>query len=638
MKSDHEVAGAVGELESQIRSTLENLLEGAQIIDRDWRYVYVSRTAARHGGRSVEELVGRTMMEVYPGIEETEMFRVLRQTMETAVSAEMQNEFVLPDGTHKWFQLLIQRVPEGVFVLSLDVTERKEAEEELRTTRARLEAIIENLEEGLVLSDLHGNLVHWNRAAMVMLGLSSSGEGPVDLREFASKFQLFTLDGAEVQPEEQPLAKVIRGERFRDVEYRLVRPDQQWERTLSYNGAIVHYGAGESAAVVTIRDVTERKQLERQFIRVQRMESIGVLAAGIAHDLNNVLMPILMGTGLLRGLTLGERDKRVVDNIERSARRGADLVKQVLSLARGSTTDWTAIDVRVVVADIEAMIRRTFPKYMTIAAEVPAGHYLVLGDRDQLVQAILNICVHARDAMPKGGQLAISMGLRVIGEEAARTHGINAGRYVAIEIVDEGLGIPREVLEHVFEPFGGNPDSGTGGLGLFSSQEIARAHGGFVDVASETGKGTTFRLFLPAEGDDAANYGAAAIPRGSGQLILVVDDEISIVSVLQQTLEAYGYEVVVAEDGAQAVAIYAARRARISLVLTDMVMPVMDGAALVAALFHMNPHVPVIVTSGTCSHDWKVRAERAGARHFLAKPYTSPALLRMVAAVLAGEP
>ncbi|MEA2489846.1 MAG: hypothetical protein QOH21_1638, partial [Acidobacteriota bacterium] len=612
-------------------------LEGAQIIDREWRYVYVNRAAARHGGHSVDEVVGRTMMEVYPGIDATEMFGVLRRSMDTAVSAEMQNEFVLPDGTHKWFQLMIHPVPEGVFVLSLDVTERKEAEDELRSTRAKLEAIVENLEEGLVLSDSNGNLVHWNRAALAMLGLSNAAEGHAPISDFAAKFQLFTMEGAAVPFVDWPLARAIRGERFSDLEYRVTRPDQQWERMLSYNGAIIRYGAGESAAFVTIRDVTERKQLERQFVRVQRMESIGVLAGGIAHDLNNVLMPILMGTGLLRRLTLGERDKRIVDNIERSARRGADLVKQVLSLARGSTSRWTDIDLRVVVADIEAIIRRTFPKYMTIAAEIPAGHYRALGDRDQLVQAILNICVRARDAMPEGGQLAISMGVRVIGEDAARANRIKEGQYHAIEITDEGRGIPQEVLEHIFEPFGGDADSGTAGVGLFSSQEIVRAHGGFVDVVSETGKGTTFRVFLPVEGDDAVTNGADAIPRGNGQLILVVDDEVSIVSVVRQTLEAYGYEVETAEDGAQAVAIYAARRARISLVVTDMMMPVMDGAALIAALLHMNPQVQVIATSGTSSHDWKARAERAGARHFLAKPYTSPALLRKVAEILAGK-
>ncbi|HEX7808997.1 MAG TPA: PAS domain-containing protein, partial [Thermoanaerobaculia bacterium] len=336
----------------QVRSTLDNLLEGAQIIDRDWRYVYLNATAARHGGSTVEQLVGRTMTEAYPGIDQTEMFATLRRVMQSGVPAEMENEFILPDGTTKWFQLMIQPVPSGLFILSLDITDRKRAEIEQRKARARIEAIVESLHEGLVLVDLRGSILHWNRAALAMLGFTNLAEARAAIDNFPKIFRVTTPDGALVSDQQRPLARVLRGETFQDLELCVARIGTTWERVFAYSGGIAHYAEGESLAFVTIRDITQHKELEKQFVRAQRMDSIGNLAGGVAHDLNNVLMPIIMGTTYLRRCELDERAMRTLDDIERSAKRGADLVRQVLSFARGVTAPWVAVDVRDIVAEV----------------------------------------------------------------------------------------------------------------------------------------------------------------------------------------------------------------------------------------------------------------------------------------------
>jgi PAS domain S-box-containing protein len=627
--------------ETRLRSTLDHLLEGAQIIDREWRYVYLNPAAARHGGRTVDELLGRTMFESYPGIDQTPMFEVLRQAMETHAPSAMENQFAGPNGVAKWFQLYIQPVPEGVFILSLDITDRKHAEEELAKNRARFEAIVENLHEGLILADLQGKLLHWNRAALSMLGFSSSEERGGAISDFARMFALTTVDGEVVPPEDRPMARVLRGEKLVDLELRVSRIGEPWERLFVYNGSIVHYD-DDALAFVSIRDVTEQRELERRYIRAQRMESIGTLAGGVAHDLNNILMPIVFGATLLRRVKLDERSMHTIETIERAAKRGADLVKQILSFARGAVPARTAVNLHDVASEVGSIVRSTFPKSITLSTDLPPNLYPVSGDFTQLVQILLNLCVNARDAMQHGGRIDVSAINTAISAQMAQTKQANAGHYVILQVTDEGKGMPDEIVQRIFEPFFTTKEVGQGtGLGLSTVQDIVRRYGGFLDVFSEVGKGTTFRVFLPTH--FAAQPAAEAaseienLPHGNGEVILIVDDETSILNVAKQTLEAFGYEVITAEDGAQAIASYARERSSIAVVITDMMMPMVDGPAVIAALVRMNPDLPVIATSGSSLDDWMTRAERAGARYHLSKPYTAPVLLRMVAGILGSR-
>jgi PAS domain S-box-containing protein len=567
------------------------------------------------------------------------MFGVLRRAMDTRERAELENDFVTPDGTQKSFELLVQPVPEGLFILSLDITDRKRAEEALRKSRARFQIVLEHLHDGVIITNEHGDVLHWNDAALAMHGLSSLPEGRA-ATEAWTRFRFSTLAGEEIPPEQRPLTRLLRGEEFRDVELQVEQPGTPWKRVFAYSGAAIPHAEGEGLRFLTMRDVTAHKELERQFVRAQRMETIGSLASGIAHDLNNILMPIVLGATFLRRLDLDTRATRTIENIERAARRGADLVRQVLSFARETPASRTPIDLRDVFADLTAIVTSTFPKNISLSVSLPPDPARIRGDASQMLQIILNLCVNARDAMPDGGRLTISAANVPVSEDFARAKRVSPGHYVSLEIADEGTGMTREVLDRMFEPFFTTKEIGKGtGLGLFTVQEIVRNHGGFTDVFSETGSGTTFRVFLPSDTTalppPQREPEIPNVPQGSGQLIMVVDDEASIRAVVQQMLEAFGYEVVTAEDGAQAIALYAHRHSEIALVITDIMMPVIDGPAMIATLRRMNPEVPIIATSGSSTRGWRERLQQAGVTDFLTKPYTAPSLLRTVASVLA---
>ncbi|MEA2327958.1 MAG: hypothetical protein QOE68_2917, partial [Thermoanaerobaculia bacterium] len=831
-----------------LHSTLDNLIEGCQIVDRDWRYVYLNRVAAEHGRKSVKELVGRTMMEAYPGIEQTEMFQVLRRCMESRKPAAMENEFPAPDGPAGWFQLVVQPVAEGLFILSLDITERKrtetalretqalfnafmessptvkwmkddrgryiyanrawseafglerpkaigktivdlapgpsavritEAEQEvlrrnqpietidetdsggkkrvwssirfpfrspsgepfvggiavditartqaeaaLRASEAQFEVVIENLEEGLVIADTAGNIRHLNPAVLRLLGFSKSEDWRRAMSLFPETLELATLDGTVLPYEQWPIKRILAGETLNNVEQRVRRKGEPWERFFSFSGAIARYSDDESLAFVTINDVTERrraedqlreahaqlrefldhspavlyalkiegerivprlvsenvtrllgykkeetlsmawwteqihpedraraeagmsealsrgtsrteyrvrhkagsyswvedtrrlvrdaqgrpaelvgatldiderrraqdelreserrfrdmlgnldliammldldrritycndylvqlsgwrreellgkdwvetfipqelsldlhaafasllsdapqfwhyeneittrsgkrrlirwnnsllrsasgkvigtasigedvtdqKSLEKQMLRAQRLESLGALAGGIAHDMNNMLMPILMGVTLLKRFEPSEQSLKAIENIEQSVMRGRDLVNQVLLFARGTDTARKPVDLNEVVREVAAIITHTFPKDITVEISIPEDLAHVTADSTQLTQVLLNFCVNARDAMLSGGKISISAVKTEISEQYANAHGASAGPYVVLTVSDTGDGIPSEIIDRIFDPFFTTKEVGKGpGIGL----------------------------------------------------------------------------------------------------------------------------------------------------------------------------
>lgn len=390
-------------------------------------------------------------------------------------------------------------------------------------------------------------------------------------------------------------------------------------------------------------DVTERKKLQAQFFRAQRLESIGTLAGGIAHDLNNVLSPILMSIGLLRTMWKDEESVDILTTIEGSARRGADMVRQVLAFARGVDGVRVSVDLSRILDDLGRVVRDTFPRNITFRTRIPPTLWYLTGDPTQIHQVLMNLFVNARDAMPAGGGLTVeAANVRLDEQYAAMSSRSQPGPYVRITVADTGEGMPPATLERVFEPFFTTKEVGSGtGLGLSTVEAIVRSHGGFVNVYSEPGKGTTFRIYLPAgeASDVPMEKPAETIPPGRGELILVVDDEVAVRTITQQTLEAFGYRVVTASDGAEAVVIFARQGHEIDLVLTDISMPVMDGPATIRALLRMDPDLRIVAASGHGGNGGTLSAAVYGVRDFIAKPYTAEALLDVVQRVLGeGEP
>ncbi len=390
-------------------------------------------------------------------------------------------------------------------------------------------------------------------------------------------------------------------------------------------------------------DITERKKLLAQFLRAQRMESIGTLASGIAHDLNNVLTPILLAIDVLRSEIRETMLMDTLATIEASAQRGAEMVKQVLAFARGVEGAKVAISLDRVVSELVRVVRDTFPKTITMRTAFPPELWPIHGDPTQIHQVMLNLFVNARDAMPQGGLIMVSAENVALDEHyAAMSEDVLVGKYVRVSISDTGVGMNKEVMQKIFDPFFTTKEVGKGtGLGLSTVDAIMRSHGGFVNVYSEVGKGTTFRLYFPAAqqgGLSAFNKAATELKRGNGELILVVDDERSVREITEQTLEVFGYRVVTATDGADAVAVYARRGDEIALVLTDIMMPIMDGPTTIRALMRMNPHVLIIAASGLDGNGGVARAADAGVRHFLPKPYNAQTLLDTLHRVLHPTP
>ncbi|MEO8381441.1 MAG: PAS domain S-box protein [Acidobacteriota bacterium] len=493
-------------------------------------------------------------------------------------------------------------------------------------------ALIDQAHDAIVVRDLENRITFWNKGAERLSGWSA---GEAMGRRFDDLLHLSTQT-FETASKTTLATGTWSGEvEMTTADGRPVVVDSRW--------TLLRDDDGRPKSIFSIdTDITDRKSLEQQFFRAQRLESLGTVAGGIAHDLNNLLMPILMGVTLLKRLSRDERALKAIGFIESSARRGTELVKQVSMFARGVEGSREPVDLAKVVAEIEEIVASTFPKNIAFVATVPDTLSKVLGDATQLNQILLNLAVNARDAMPAGGEIAITAAETDIDRHYALMRGgATEGRYVVLHITDTGTGMSSEVMERIFEPFFTTKELGKGtGLGLSTAQGIVTSHGGFIEVSSKPGSGSTFRIYLPCHrGVTAATIMAADtthLPRGNGETILVVDDEASIRGITKETLEAFGYAIVTADDGAHAIAIYARDHTKIAAVLTDMMMPIMDGATLIAALQHINPAVPIIAMSGHVEPSQIARITRGGAIHFLSKPYGAEVILRTLFEVLHG--
>jgi len=507
-----------------------------------------------------------------------------------------------------------------------DVTERKRAQEQI----AEQAAFLDKARDAILVRDLEGKILFWNEGARRMygwtreetVGRNIGGLLYRDLKKFTEANALTVSEG-EWHGELQHLAK------------------DQHEITIEARWTLIRDNEGHPKSVLAINtDITEKKKIEAQFLRAQRMESIGTLAGGIAHDLNNILAPIMMSIEILKASTASDpRAAKILGSIEVSAKRGADIVRQVLSFARGLEGERIEVQPKHLLQDLKGIIESTFPKDIRLQFSVPSGIWTILGDPTQVHQILLNLCVNARDAMPTGGSLTVGVENCVLDDNPAINVQAKPGRYVNICVTDSGTGIPAEILDKIFEPFFTTKELNKGtGLGLSTVMAIVKSHEGIINVYSEPGKGTTFRVYLPAMeiSTEARKEQSkeASLPRGDGETVLVVDDEASILTITSQTLQAFGYRVLTATDGADALGIYLQYKDDIAVVLTDMMMPVMDGPAMIHALVRINPAIKIIAASGLKANSGAATESGTGVKHFLTKPYTAGTLLKKLRMIL----
>jgi signal transduction histidine kinase len=387
----------------------------------------------------------------------------------------------------------------------------------------------------------------------------------------------------------------------------------------------------------------EKHKLEEQVLRSQRMESLGALAGGVAHDLNNALVPVIMGSEMLRERGDDPAARRVVlDLIASSGQRCTALVKQILTFAKGSAGQAVSVPVRHLVDEMAGIARDTFPKNIRVRASAPKDLWSVNGNATELHQVVLNLCVNARDAMTKGGELALSAENLVPNGEIKLSHpDALEVPYVVITVSDTGTGIPPELRERVFEPFFTTKpaDQGTG-LGLSTVASIVKRHQGFVELESEAGKGTRFKVYLPAAPIvpvQAPEANRPPLPFGHGELVLFVDDEHSVLELGKSTLENYGYRLLTAANGLEAITCFELHKTEIKLLVMDTDMPFLDGVSALRSIREVAPDLPLIMASATDPDTALMsQRERSGVL-FLKKPYGVEDLVRSAAKALRSE-
>jgi two-component system, cell cycle sensor histidine kinase and response regulator CckA len=424
-----------------------------------------------------------------------------------------------------------------------------------------------------------------------------------------------------------------------DEEYRVIRPDGsiRWIRD---RGFPIKNQTGVAYRVVGIaEDITNRKLTEAVLRRTERLESLGTLTSGIAHDLNNVLTPI-MGIVQLLPNKIGNMDdstKKLLQILHDSTHRGADLVKQILSFARGVESKLTDIQIGNLLLEIQRVIQQAFPKNIQLSLDLPPDIWSISADASMLHQVLLNLCVNARDAMLDGGHLSIAVENLEIDENYARLNlDASVGNYVVITVTDTGMGIESQILDRIFDPFFTTKDIGKGtGLGLSTVVGIVKSHRGFIDVDSKVGKGSRFKVYLPATvtSEITPVIITTDSTSGHGELILVVDDEVPIQLITTATLEMHGYRVMTASDGIEAIALYAQHKHQIGAVLMDMMMPTMDSITLVRTLRKFNPQVQIIAMSGLATSEVVTQTIDEGVKAFLPKPFTATELLNLLSSL-----
>ncbi|MDI1312738.1 response regulator [Prosthecobacter sp.] len=542
-----------------------------------------------------------------------------------------------------------------VLQLAISLTEKsrllQESKSHLRDLEQRVKQRTQELEASQMVAHEKASLLDLSRDVILVCGLdhhvtywNKSAERLYGWTSAEAVGRLVSDNIKDKSPEffQQAYDKVLQTGEW-DGELQQVGKDG---RNLVVEGrwTLLRDAAGQPRSILVVNtDITERKKFEDQMLRAQRMESLGTLAGGIAHDLNNALTPIMMSIELLK---LHEQDAMrmgVLATIENSARRGAEMVRQVLSFSRGVEGQRVEVQAGHLLKGIEKIANETFLKNIRVSSDIPANLWIVQGDPTQIHQMLLNMCVNARDAMPNGGTLNLSASNQLVDEQCATMMpGAKSGPYLLVELEDTGTGMPPEVIDRIFEPFFTTKDLGKGtGLGLSSSLAIIKSHKGFIRATSEMDKGSKFQVYLPAQMAEGVSIPAPVeteLPRGNGELVLLIDDEEPVRHITGQTLESFGYRVLPAADGVEASSLYAAHKEKISVVLTDMMMPVMDGPATIQVLMRMDPKVRIIAASGLSVKDMVLKATSAGVKNFIPKPYTAETLLRMIHAVLNIQP
>jgi len=620
----------LAQMEGRYRGLLEAAPDAMVVVNQGGEIVLLNLQAEKQFGYRRDELVGQKVKNIIPeGFAERLVADDLRSA-EDALAQQIGTGIELTgrrkNGSDFPIEIMLSPLEsaDGILVTAAirDITERKRAEDRLR----QQERLLDLAHDAIMVRDMEDRVEFWNHGAEELYGWTAAeAQG-----RKASSF----LYQAEPASTAAARAAVIENGKWTG-ECRHICKDGGTITVRSGWTLVRDELAAPKSILIINTDVTEQKKLETHLLRAQRLESMGTLANGVAHDLNNILTPILMCTEVLKGDPIEEDIPALISMIEESATRGANVVKQVLTFARGIEGERVVIKPTHLIQEMIEIAQKTFPKIIEIVGRYPDDLWSIEGDPTQLHQVLLNLSVNARDAMPNGGSLTLGAeNFNVDENYASMMPGAKPGAHVMLRVTDTGSGMPRAMIDKIFDPFFTTKEVGKGtGLGLSTTLGIVKSHSGFISVYSEPGKGTTFKVFLPAAAiqEELAQSKTSIVPiQGNGELILVVDDEPNILGITKMILEKHKYDVVSANDGPEALAIFAQQMKSISVVLTDLSMPYMDGVALVRSLKKMRPDLSIVASTGQGEQAGVAELQSLGVKNFLTKPYDVPKLLRTV--------
>jgi len=632
----------ISKLLNELKTIFENLPLGIAYLDAEFKLVNANKFFYDLTGLGEADLIGKPCYEtvgeyadstkkdlekICSFCKKDECFKTMRPTViERPLGSSIIRVTTVPqldkDGNIFSFLEIVE-----------DITQRKLSEAALRESEERYRNLVESSPDTIVIHS-EGKIVFINPAGAQLLGAANTEQ----------------LIGKEIMDFVHPnyrepvkeLNHQMKGER-KDVhliEEKIVRLDGSVIDVEVATTPFMH--EGKHGIQVIIRDITEKKKLEAQFLRAQRLESIGTLASGIAHDINNILTPMMLSLQLLQEQIADNGTQKLLNVLERSTHRGASLVKQIQSFAQGVKGERVTLQASNLISEITQLLRETLPRSIKIRTDISNDLWTISGDFTQLHQVLMNLCVNARDAMPDGGILRISAENIFVDENYARMNiDARVDRYIAITVSDTGIGIPPEIMDRIFDPFFTTKQPGKGtGLGLSTTFTIVKSHGGFINVYSEVGKGTVFKVYLPVIKTNEAqkvDEQHLELIAGHGESILVVDDEAMIREITSSILESHGYKVLTANDGAEAIRVYTQNREKINVVLMDMMMPVMDGKACIRALHKVNPEIKIIAVSGLAEKEKPAKFSSTHVKAFLPKPYAAKRLLKTIDEVIRAK-
>lgn len=483
--------------------------------------------------------------------------------------------------------------------------------------------------DAIFILDLNRRVQFWNTGCERVFGWNNQDTIGKEITEFVfagnSKFLSLLGSMPEIEHWSGELGVETRSGDHRKIEVRL---------------SLLKDKLGNHDGILAIvADITEKHALEECYVRAQRLESLSTLAAGVAHDLNNVFTPVTMAVELLRSVELPPDELAdLLKTVDSSIEHGAAIIKQLVAFGKGAEGENIVFQPKHLIREVVNIVQKTFPQGIEIHSEVPRESWVIRGDQIQFHQLLMNLFLNARDAMPNGGSIHIRSDNVTIDEHFPSIDvDLEPGRYIQVTVEDNGEGMEKEIQEKVFEPFFTTRPVGRGsGLGLTNVLGIVKSFNGFIQCQSELEKGTKFEVFLPAVFENELEHAAydPADHQGNGETILIVDDEEAVRDTTQKLLVQNGYKTLKAVDGVDAISVYGRNQDHIKIVVTDLKMPNMDGISLVRILRNMNPDLPILVVSGhPDEHDTEL-LQPYSSIHLLEKPHKSGDLLHSVHSLL----